>query len=324
MDERLALAGLDDEHLADSDAKVPLRTIELLLATLQQDFADSLPGLHLAHHIQPAALGALGFILQACPTFADLIDVVQRYNGMLSNIGHASVQYQPGLATLRWECRAGSALLRRHASDYVIGTFVVVTRLLAPASDWSPVAVHFAHPRPADPDGVREYFDFFRCPVFFEQPVAAITFPASLLHQRLPHGDAILKDILERHGQQLLQQRAYLPSLADDVRRLLSALILQGMASKEAVAQQLGTSSRSLHRRLQEEGTGYQDILDSVRLEQARTLLLGTGTPSADIAAHLGFRSRQAFIRWFSQHTHQTPGAFRRAHTTGACSDAAT
>lgn len=321
IDRLLALAGLDDERLADGDATVPLRTIELLLATLQQDHADALSGLHLANHIQPATLGALGFILQACTTFADLLDVVQRYNGMLSNIGHSSVLRQPGLVQLQWECRSGSAALRRHASDYVIGTFVVVARMLAPAHEWAPVAVHFAHARPANPDRVREYFAFFRCPVFFEQPVSGISFPASLLPLRLPHGDAVLKDILERHGQNLLLQRTRTPSLVEDVRRLLSALMLQGVPSKESVAQQLGTSSRSLHRHLQEQGTGYRDILDEVRLEQARALLLDSDVTSADIADRLGFRSRQAFIRWFSQHTRLTPGEFRRSQNVGDCPD---
>ncbi|HVK99602.1 MAG TPA: AraC family transcriptional regulator [Dongiaceae bacterium] len=311
MDQLLALAGLDDDRLADADARVPLTTLERLLAALQRDHADRLPGIHLANAIQPATLGALGFILQACSTFADMLDVVQRYNGMLSNIGHASVQPLPGLVQVSWECRAGSPQLQRHASEYVMGTIMVVARLLAPGNDIMPAAVHFPHARPQRAERVRDYFDFFRCPVHFDKPVAAVLFPASLLTLRLPHGDAALKELLERHAQNLLQQRTQPSALVDDVRRLLTALILDGAPTKVAVAQQLGMSTRSLHRHLQDNGTCYQDVLHQVRLEQARGLL-EKDLSSGAIASRLGFHSRQAFLRWFRQHTDLTPSAFRQ------------
>lgn len=315
IDPLLALAGLDDQRLTDPDATVPVQTLERLLNALAQQHRDVPAGLYLANQIQPASLGALGFILQACSTFAELLDVVERYNGMLSNIGHSSVRHLPGLVELCWECRAGSPLLRRHAQDYVIGTFVAVARLLAPGVGPLPQAVYLAHPRPTDPQQVREYFDFFRCPVHFDRPVSAVSFPASLLSVRLPSGDAVLKDLLEQHGRNVLQQRIRPPSWVEDVKRLLASLLLEGIPGKEAVAQQLGISTRSLHRRLQENGTHYRALLDAVRLEQARQQLRSTQLSSSDIAQRLGFHSRQAFMRWFRQHTGVTPGDFRRQDT---------
>lgn len=312
VDPLLALAGLDEDRLANGDATVPLHTLEGLLAALAPEFQDAPAGLYLARQIQPASLGALGFLLQACTSFADMLDVMQRYNGMLSNIGHASVQHLPGRVALCWECQAGSALLRRHTSDYITGTIRVVTRLLAPATEPLPLAVHLTHSRPTDPERVREYFDFFRCPVHFDKPVSAVIFPARLLSVRLPGGDRVLKEMLEQHSRNLLQQRTQPASPVDDVRRLLVALLPEGLPSREAVAQQLGTSVRSLHRQLHEAGTGFRDLLDQVRLEQARQHLQTTSLPSADIAERLGFRSRQAFLRWFRQHTGHTPGDFRR------------
>jgi len=95
------------------------------------------------------------------------------------------------------------------------------------------------------------------------------------------------------------------------VRRLLQALILTGTPTKEAVAQQLGTSTRSLHRRLEAESTSYGEQLDAVRLALAREQLHAPETPIADIAARLGFSSPQAFMRWFKQLVGATPGQYR-------------
>lgn len=313
VDELLANAGLAPAQLADADQVVPLHTIEAMLNAVQRQQGDRLFGLHMAGDIQPSTLGAMGHILQACSTLGDLIDVVVRYNGFLSNIGRTSVVHRPGLVELRWECLAGGPVFRRHASEYVVGTFVVLTRLLAPGSNF-PAAVQFMHARPDQPEHARAYFDFFQCPVHFGGPHASITVPTALLHKPLPHGDAALKALLEQHADHLLAQRARASSLADDVRRLLTALILAGKASKEAVALQLGTSPRSLHRHLQEAGTSYRDLLDSVRLALAREQLVNSPAPIAEITEQLGFSSRQSFMRWFRQMTGLTPSQHRIAH----------
>lgn len=311
VDALLAQAGLDHQQLSDLDGVVSVGTIESMLGALQRQYSDPLFGLRLANEIQPSTLGAIGHILQACPTFADLVDVVVRYNGLLSNIGRTSVTHAPGQVELRWDCLAGSPLFRRHASEYVVGTFVVLSRLLAPPGHAFPTAVHFTHARPDHPERIREYFNFFQCPVHFGQPSTAVIAPAELLQVRLPFGDAVLMNLLEKHANNLLQQRADAPSFVDDVQRLLKALILAGTASKENVALQLGTSPRSLHRRLQALSTTYRELLDTVRAELAREQLAGVA-PITDIGERLGFSSRQAFMRWFRQVTGATPSQYRK------------
>jgi AraC-like DNA-binding protein len=309
-DELLQEGGLSSEQLTDGDKMVPLPSVEAILGAMQRRHDDPLLGLRMAEDIQPATLGALGFVLQACSTLSDLLDVAIRFNGLMSNIGHTSANHSPGLVEVRWDCRAGSALLRRHASEYMMGTFATLTRLLAPGLP-EPIAVQFSHPRPDRPERIRAYFDFFGCPVHFDKAHTSITVPAALLAWPLPHGDAVLKDLLERHAQHLLSRRTVTSSWADDVRRLLKALILAGTPTKEAVAQQLGTSTRSLHRRLDEAGTSYGEQLDTVRLALARERLDTDGAPIADIAEWLGFSSPQAFMRWFRQLVGMTPSQYR-------------
>lgn len=313
MNALLANVGLNREQLANVDGTVPLSVIETVLSGLQRQYGEPPLGLYGANEIQPNTLGALGHILQACSTFGDVIDVAVRFNGMLSNVGHVSVAHAPGQVALQWDCLAGSAMFRRHASEYVIGTIAVLTRLLAQgAVACRPAAVHFSHARPSHADRVRAYFDFFGCPVHFDQAVSKIIYPASILQARLPYGDAVLKSLLEQHAQQLMAQRSLGASLQDDVRRLVTAMVLQGSSSKEAVAEQLGVSPRSLHRRLQEAGTSYREIVDTVRVEQARAHLLADASTSISaIAETLGFSSRQAFMRWFRLQTGVTPSQYR-------------
>jgi len=317
VDALLDDAGLPRSALVNADAAVPLTAIESMLAVLSQRYADPLPGLHLASDIQPATFGVIGFISQACTTLSDVLDVAVRYNGLLSNIGKVSVNHRPGLVEVNWECLAGGPAFRRHASEYVLGAFTVLARLLLPqgalpASGSIVQSVHFTHARPEDPERVREYFEFFRCPVHFGRPATALVIPVNLLKARLRHGDAFMKELLERHAQDQLRQREQGASLADNVRHLVAAMSIDGMPGKEAIAQQLGMSSRSLHRKLQDAGTSFREILDAVRLATAHQRLTGSRDTVNAIADELGFSSHQAFLRWFRKNTGQTPGEYRR------------
>jgi AraC-like DNA-binding protein len=238
--------------------------------------------------------------------------VVPRYNGLLSNIGKTSLVHLPGAVQVRWDCMAGSEGLRRQISEYVLGSFAVLLRMLLPEHRELLQSVHFVHARPVKAELVREYFEFFRCPVYFEQPSAGVVVSAAAMKMRLHHGDVVLKDLLERHAQDLLRQRQQKASLAEEVRQLVTAMIGQGLPSRDAVAIQLGLSGRSLHRKLEELGSSFREILDAVRLELAQARLRSEGESLGSIAGQLGFRSRQAFLRWYKQATGRTPGEYRR------------
>lgn len=315
----LDAAGLSRARLADADGMIPLSAIEALLTALDQQHAGAMVGLQLAREIQPASFGALGLLLQSCTTLADVLEALVRFNGLLSNIGTTTLAFGPGTVEVRWECAAGSPAFRRHASEYVLGIFVVFARLLLPGHAHLPRAVHFAHDLPAGADPGRDYFSFFQCPVYFGQAFSAIVIPVSLLKARLRHGDTALKELLERHTLNLLKERTLTESLHDDVKRLVCIMMADGTPTREMVAAQLGMSTRSLHRHLQESGTGFRHIMDEVRLETAQQRLLEHTDSISEIADRLGFSSHQAFLRWFRQHTGKTPGEFRKeeTHTNG-------
>jgi AraC-like DNA-binding protein len=304
-------AGVVRARLSDPDYPVPVAAVELMLSTITREYAEPLVGLRLARDIQPATFGPLGYIAQACTTFADVLEVVTRYSGLLSNIGKSSVVHAPDATEVRWECTAGGRIFRRQATEYVLGSFVTLARLLMPERQDMPRAVTFTHPGPDSPRHARGYVSFFKCPVYFGRPASAVVIPALALKARLRHGDAFIKSLLERHAATMLKQRTTDSSLGDEVSHLVKAMILDGVPTKDMVAAQLGMSGRSLHRKLEDAGTSYREILDRVRLEIASERLKFAADSTTEISGSLGFSTRQAFLRWFKQRTGETPGEFR-------------
>lgn len=312
IDELLDEAGIVRDRLADPEYPVPVSAIELMLSAITRNHGQQRVGLRLAHDIQPATLGPIGYLAQSCSTFADVLEMVTRYSGLLSNIGATSVVHLPGGAELRWECLAGGRLFRQQATEYVLGSFVVLARLLLPGRQDLPLSVNFMHAKPDTPRQLREYVSFFRCPVYFERPASSVVLSVQMLQTRLRHGDAFMKEMLERHTANVLKQRTAVSSLGDEVRHLIRALMVDGVPAKEAIAAQLGMSGRSLHRKLQEGGSSYRELLDQVRLEIARRDLRATADSTLEISGRLGFSTRQAFLRWFKQSTGKTPGEYRK------------
>lgn len=318
MDDLLNEAGLVKARLMDADGSIPIAAIEAMFPAVYARYPDPLMGLHLASDIQPATFGAMGFIWQACTTLADVLETTTRYNGLLSNIGKSSVLFTPGTVQVCWECSAVSAPLKRHATEYVLGAFSVLARMLLPEKKDVLQAVHFAHTKPEDPSLIGEYFSFFKCPVYFDKPASCVVFASSILKTKMRHGDAFMKDALDHHAQNILKQRKEAVSLPDEVHHLIGAMIVDGVPTLDMVAEQLGTSDRSLHRKLKDLGTGYREILDQVRLELSQARLRESTDSVSQIASYLGFQSHQAFLRWFKHSTGKTPGEYRKEMTAGA------
>jgi AraC-like DNA-binding protein len=80
-----------------------------------------------------------------------------------------------------------------------------------------------------------------------------------------------------------------------------------------AVSKRLGLSARTLQRKLNEEGTSHQELLDELRRDLSRNYLLEPNMSVAEAAFLLGFSDPSAFHRAFRRWTGMTPKQFQRS-----------
>jgi AraC-like DNA-binding protein len=78
------------------------------------------------------------------------------------------------------------------------------------------------------------------------------------------------------------------------------------------VARQLGVSTRTLRRRLDEEVTSFRALLDEVREALADELLTRGAVPVEDVAVRLGYAEAASFVHAFRRWKGVTPTAFLR------------
>jgi AraC-like DNA-binding protein len=125
--------------------------------------------------------------------------------------------------------------------------------------------------------------------------------------------ESALKEFLALAPENLFVR--YRPShgTAQRVRRNLVAMPLADWPAFEDVARSLGMSASTLHRRLADEDTSFQEIKDQIRRDRAMTLLRQKDRSVSAIAEELGFAEPSAFHRAFRKWSGAAPGQYRRA-----------
>jgi len=118
---------------------------------------------------------------------------------------------------------------------------------------------------------------------------------------------AILEPAFNKGMEDLTQDASY----RDQVRACLIEMIASGEYAMSSVASKLAISSRTLQRRLRQEGTSFQKVLDELREELARHYLFATDYTSAEISFLLGYEEPNSFFRAFRAWTGQTPEIVR-------------
>ena len=113
-------------------------------------------------------------------------------------------------------------------------------------------------------------------------------------------------------AQARIKQLAVSDTFKGRVQQLLGPLLHGHTPSLEETASQLGLPDWTLRRKLKEEGTSFQLLLDEMRRDLALGYMRDTQLSLGEIAFILGFSTPGAFQRAFKRWTGETPGGYRR------------
>jgi AraC-like DNA-binding protein len=172
-----------------------------------------------------------------------------------------------------------------------------------------PQAVHFRHGRS---EIIPWYRDFFGCVIVLNAPENTIIYDRAIMDIPLPGG---FIEIRRQAGNIVNQQMTDSPlsgGLADDLIRLLATHGDLFTAPIEKVARSLNMSTRTLQRRLAENGHGLAEIRDQIRFQLAAEALQSRRLSIEDIGEQLGFSDRHSFSRAFKRWSGLTPRAYRK------------
>ncbi|MBI1906658.1 MAG: AraC family transcriptional regulator [Rhodocyclales bacterium] len=168
--------------------------------------------------------------------------------------------------------------------------------------------VSFPYPRPAHAD---DYALVYTEHSTFDAEHLEATLHANLLDLPIRRDEAALTAFLDGAPGKISMLYRRDRALVFRVRDLLRET-LPDTLSVDDVAARLHMSARTLHRRLEEEGSGFRIIKDALRRDLALSRITKTRHPVARIAADLGYADTSSFYRAFVAWTGLAPDRYRR------------
>lgn len=177
-----------------------------------------------------------------------------------------------------------------------------------------PLAVYFKHAPRGD---ISVYENHFRCPVHFESGRDALFVSEESMKAPNKLGDETIASFFDRHLEQELASLKNDEALEQSVRRAVANLLSEGVPTLASIASELGIGSRTLQRRLSDQGYSFQSIVDAARRDLAQRLLRKTQYSLAEVAFLTGFSEQSGFTRAFKRWAGQTPRSYRLEASAG-------
>ena len=299
---------LDPAVLSDPDSRIPFSQLVSLYEAAALLTGDDTFGLHLGENIDPRVFDVLGYVAMNSPTIGEALERIVRYHSIWQDGALLILEAADATTKITYSYLDRSITQYRQDSELTLAAIVALGRMVTD-SDWSPVEVRFAHVGPVD---ASEHMRIFRAPVRFSADSCQLTIDTSTLVLPIAKADPGLRALLDRHAEELLAKHPRPDSIVDRVRSLIGAELNGGDPSLERIAHRLGLSGRTLQRRLREQGSSHNEVLDQMRKDLAQRYLQEPEMAVCEIAYLLGFSESSALHRAFKRWTGMTPSEFRR------------
>jgi AraC-like DNA-binding protein len=168
---------------------------------------------------------------------------------------------------------------------------------------------------PAHPEMHTRYFG---CQVSYGASRNALIFDAADLDRPFVTHNPELLRLLTPHLDAELSHYVYARSTGDQVKGALKRVLAGRRPAMTEVARELKLSTRTLQRRLNDEGVSFQQLLLEARRELARHYLLQPSLELNETAYLLGYGDPNSFFRAFHEWEGTSPGQWRALHVQPA------
>ncbi|NNE89943.1 MAG: helix-turn-helix domain-containing protein [Silicimonas sp.] len=253
--------------------------------------------------------GALGLAFKAATDLRSSYGRVERYARLWTSVVEYTLKCE-GNNTWFLLHRSGARRLGlRLSNEATLASAAAIAREVSPTGTFAPVEVHAKHPPPAT---LKHHETYFRSPVFFGSDRDGLLISNTSLKVPNKLGDKGICSFLTNHLDQELSSIPPALSTKDRLRDAIAQSLSEGLPKMEAMANRLGMSVRSLHRRLAEDGLNFQTLAEDTRRDLAEGLLKDEKHSLAEIAFLTGFSEQSSFTRAFKRWCGETPASYRK------------
>lgn len=300
---------------ADPHEKIPLARFVDFLEGAADALGDPLLGAKLGARSRMEDIGVIGLIFLASTNLQTALDQLREFFPVLQDATRVELDARGAMPEFIYQILGPSIWPRRQDAEFTLSATCAAIRSLL-GERWSPVEVHFEHDRSRrdlrDVDCMLS--QIFRAPVLFNQSANRLILdPRDMVRPVASRGEGMVLH-LERHLKDLMRtKKTTFDSCAAQVSHIISKRLGQADIEVHSIAAEMGLSSRTLQRRLAEEGTSLRDLVRRHRSHIVDRLLKDPKTKMTVIAHDVGYSDATTFSRAFKSWSGGTPRDHRVA-----------
>ncbi|MDX1451698.1 MAG: AraC family transcriptional regulator ligand-binding domain-containing protein [Oleiphilaceae bacterium] len=299
----------DISTLNDNRKRISLRTLyRCSVLSLPEQKAGL--GLEYGRQLSLVAADCVGQVLMSSDTLKDVLSALQRYHHLMalclaiepiiknntSSIGFHEVCHEHTPLKLRWFLSEALYASILQQASWLTGSPLQFEELDFPFDE--PAHAHL-------------YETAFKCRLNFNASHHRIVFATHYLDMPVLSANPTLRAIKLKQCERALHACQRRLPVKERVKKILATAHPQ-YPCLEDLALQLNISRSCLYRRLQEENTSYQCLINEFKREQSISLLQQSPLTVSEIAEELGFSDASSFRRAFKNWTGKQPSTLRR------------
>jgi len=309
----LSLTGKSAEELGAKECRLGAEVYNTVVEKVVQETGDEFFGMHAAETMNLSAAGLVIQIVQSSENVRQALE----YCCEFSNLGCSALPatlvekqdyyYYTFTPDPSWLLQHPLSV-RQTLEGYL--AFMVREFRSLTHSRKSPVKTLLTFPAPKnrlEPERI------LGCPVAYDCDVNAVVLEKSHVEEKVTTNDYDLLNVLINHAYQKLAEFEASSGFYETVKRSVINMVKPDFPTLDEVAGHLNMSTRSLQRKLKEEGYSYKEVLEELKKDFAIGYLHKPELSIGQIAYLLNYAEPSAFIRSFKRWTGQTPNSYRAA-----------
>jgi AraC-like DNA-binding protein len=301
-------AGLSIASLEESDARVPTRLVTRLLDHAEERARDPLIGIHAGERSEPR--GPLIYLVLSSARFAEGLRQAERFSVVGLDTLRFTIRTERDVVSVGFDVADSVFSRSRHAMEYLLMMSVSGLRY-ALGAGFRVREVNFRHRGVGDKTDVERAFG---CPVHFGARWDRLILPQAALAITPRLANRSLAREIGKFAEALSARVARDAGIRDRVHHAMRALLAEGLRpDSDSVGRKLAMSSRTLQRKLAEDGTNFRSERDSVACQTAEALLSNPSLKIEAIARSVGFSELAAFSKAFRRWKGYSPTHHRAA-----------
>jgi AraC-like DNA-binding protein len=302
--------GLNRHFLNDPEARISIsKFMRIGFDIIQQTQRPDI-GLLAGHSSTISDLGLTGHLSMVAPDLATAIQTWCHYERLSSQNcrGHSQFIQEGNKCRLQFYSISPYNAYNEFVVDMVLSSWWEWLKWLSS----KPLQLTEVHLEYAEPRYHEALTALFECPVRFNQESNALILASELAKTPSAYAHPLMYKTLAPICDLQMERQSKTRSYTERVQEALGPMLEGSNPTLESVAQEINIPTWTLRRKLLQESSRFQDILDNTRQSLAKSYIRDTDFTLGEISYLLGFSSPTAFQRAFKRWTNVAPGEYRR------------